>query len=290
MNLEDWLDTWFALYVVPAQLAPSTVAMYRRSVNAVPSWLSRQALETLSPVEVQRWLVTVARNTPRAAQLDRTMITRAIKVARKSGLCSCVLDEDTLPRIKHTTATAAILTPEEARRYLAATQQVPGYPLLLLMLVCGLRRGEALGLRWTDIDAQGVLHVQRQRQRVNHAYTARKLKSAASNRALQLPPGVLEILHTQPRSLSWVCDTTPEHLNRDHHAALRLAQITTPVTLHGLRHTMATLAALDGTSMKLLQAALGHSTYTLTADLYAAHTQATTSSAPALVWQGLAVV
>lgn len=139
-------------------------------------------------MEVQRWLVTVARSTPRAAQLDRITITRAIKVARKSGLCSCLLDEDTLPHVQHNARKAEVLTREEAHAYLIAAQGVKCYPLLMLLLVCGLRRSEALGLKWSDLSEDGVLTILRQRMRVNHRYTAAPLKTAQSNRQLLLPP------------------------------------------------------------------------------------------------------
>ena len=82
--------------------------------------------------------------------------------------------------------------------------------------------------------------------------------------------------------------TTPELMRKDHLFAIRSAHLP-PVTIHGLRHTMATLSAGAGCPMKLLQSALGHSTYQLTADLYAAHLLPP-SAAPGLVWQGLAVI
>lgn len=290
MNTAEWLETWFNLYVVPSKLAPSTVAMYRRSINAVPLWLGNTPLEQLSPVEVQRWLVTVAKATPRAAQLDRITITRAIKVARKSGLCSCLLDEDTLPKVAHAPKKALVFTREEAHAYLKAIKHTRSYPLLLLCLVCGLRRGEALGLRWTDIDqSTGTISISRQRQRINRQYQTRPLKSKSAHRVLVLPPDVLRIIQQQPRTVSgWILDATPEQLRNDHLAAIKAMHLP-PVTIHGLRHTMATVATAAGIPMKLLQTSMGHSTYKLTADLYANH-PFPPSTTPTLVWQGLAVI
>lgn len=288
MNNADWLETWYTLYVESAAIAPSTKAQYRRSINAVPPWLANMPLADLTPVEVQRWLVSVQRKTPRAAQLDRLMMCRALKVARKSGLCSCLLDEDTLPRVAHTPKQAATLTRAEAHAYLDAIKNVRCYPLLLLMLVCGLRRGEALGLQWSDIDKQGVLTISRQRMRVNQHYTAAPLKTQQSHRAMQLPPDLVQIIRAQRHSLTrWILDVTPEKLRADHQQALAAADITAHITLHGLRHTMAMLATEAGTPIKLLQATLGHSTIKLTADLYTNHPFPPTNAA-SLVWKGLA--
>lgn len=290
MNTTEWLETWYELYVSPTKLAPSTQAMYRRSINAVPQWLGAIPLEMLTPVDVQRWLVTVAKATPRAAQLDRVMIMRAIKVAHKSGLCSCLLDEDTLPHVTHTAKQAITLTAEQAHAYLTGIKDKRCYVLLLLCLVCGLRRGEALGLRWQDVDtANGCITINRQRQRINGKYHSRPLKSRSAHRVLALPPEVMRIIQQQPRTVSgWIIDATPEQLRNDHLAAIRALHLP-PVTIHGLRHTMAMLAIGAGAQLKLLQVAMGHATIKLTADLYTNHSFPPIST-PSLVWQGLAVV
>lgn len=145
------------------------------------------------------------------------------------------------------------------------------------MATCGLRRGEALGLQWSDIDANsGLLHVRRQRLRIDGSYLARPLKSAASLRDLPLPAPVLSELaafHSAQgvRALGgWIVDLSPEGLARAHAAALTAAGLP-HVTLHGLRHSMATVAVDAGCPVRVLQSILGHSRYTLTADLYAAH-------------------
>lgn len=290
MNTAEWLETWYELYVSPTKLAPSTQAMYRRSINAVPQWLGAIPLEMLTPVDVQRWLVTVAKATPRAAQLDRVMIMRAIKVAHKSGLCSCLLDEDTLPHVQHSAKQAITLTAEQAHAYLTGIKDKRCYVLLLLCLVCGLRRGEALGLRWQDVDtANGCITINRQRQRINGKYQSRPLKSRSAHRVLALPPEVMRIIQQQPRTVSgWILDATPEQLRNDHLAAIKAMHLP-PVTIHGLRHTMAMLAIGAGAQLKLLQVAMGHATIKLTADLYTNHSFPPIST-PSLVWQGLAVV
>lgn len=290
MRLSQWLETWFSLYVLPAKLAPSTVAMYRRAINAVPKWLGEMELAQVTALELQRWLVQVARQTPRAAQLDRVMLSRSLHVAGKLGLCSMVIDQDTLPKPQHVPAKALVFTQAEARRYVEAVAIRPSYVLLLLCLVCGLRRGEALGLRWSDIDVEAsTITITHQRQRVGGSYQLRPLKSTAAHRSLLLPPELMRLLQAQPRTMTgYLVDTTPELMRKDHLFAIRSAHLP-PVTIHGLRHTMATLSAGAGCPMKLLQSALGHSTYQLTADLYAAHLLPP-SAAPGLVWQGLAVI
>ena len=212
------------------------------------------------------------------------MLVRALRCASKAGLApSLILDQDTLPKPAHAPKEAPVLALDEVRRYLVEAKTSTCYPLLCFCL-CGLRRGEALGVRWEDVSQDGILSIRRQRQRIGGHYVSRPLKTGHSQRQLQLPEQVLEALATWPRSITgWIVDATPEKLQREHKAVLCRAMLP-PVTLHGLRHTFATQAAAEGATMKLLQVAMGHAQMSLTADLYADHLSPL-SSLPAQVWQ-----
>ena len=286
MTTGEWLEKWYVVYVEDSDLAPSTQAMYRRSINALPEWLLSIPLEQITAMEVYRHVKTRAKVQPRAAQLDKVTLSRALKLAAKLGLRDALcIDRDTCPTPKHTARSVVVLSRDEARRYIDAATASPCAPLLLLCL-CGLRRGEALGVRWCDIDLNtGVLHVRGQRQRSAGAYVWRKLKTAKSERMFALPSQLLQIIRTYPRKLRspYLCDVVPERLRSEHQRAIAAAGLP-PVTLHGLRHTMATLAASQ-VPMKELQIAMGHSSYKLTADLYADHLSPL-SDVQTVVWSG----
>ena len=284
MDLGTWLDTWLSLYIMGGTLAPSTKAMYRRAVQAVPPDLRGVPMASLSALDLLPWLLKVAKRHPRAAQLDRVMLSKALKTAGKLGLCRpCLIDPDTCPVTPHATAKAAVLTAEEVGRYLAAAQSSPAFPLLALCL-CGLRRGEALGIRRQDVDLDArTVAVVGQRIRIDGQYLYTKPKSRTSVRVLRIPPWLVEaIAGTPPTLAGWLVDTTPERLTSEHKHALARAQIHTGVTLHGLRHTFATLAAQGGVPMKQLQQAMGHAKFQLTADTYADHLPTVSETADSL--------
>lgn len=270
MTLGVWLEKWMYLYIDPSGLAPSTKACYRRAVDAVPAELSALELNTLTALDLMPWIIGVAQKTPRAAQLDRVMLSKALKLACKLGLApDCIIDQETLPKPQHRAKKAAVLHYEECLDYLRAAKDSDHYPLLALCL-CGLRRGEALGLRWEDIQ-DDRLTIARQRMRVDGQYLTKDLKSDHSKRQLVLPGWLLDGLARWPRALSgWICDTTPERLHRAHKRVLACAGLP-DVTIHGLRHSFATAAAERGETMKYLQVALGHAKMELTSDLYADH-------------------
>jgi len=209
---------------------------------------------------------------PRAAQLTFATLHVALAKAVKLRMLP-YSPMDGCDKPVHAPERTDILTRQQLHAYHVEARKSDCWPLLLLLLTLGLRRGEALGVCWTDING-GVLRVQHQRLRDNKQYKLCPLKSRASNRALQLPaPVQLELYDWPVRGLQgYVVDTTPEHLTAEHNAAIARAGLPR-VTLHGLRHSMATALAATGTPIKVLQAILGHSTYKLTADLYADHLQ-----------------
>lgn len=282
MQLGEWLEMWYNLYVTESDLAPSTKAMYRRAIKAVPSTLALIDLTNLTGLQVHTWLVKVHKRTPRAAQLDRVMLHRALKVAAKNKLCaSDIIDPDTVPKPRHSPSEAVVLSYEQLMVYLREAAKTDVAPLLMLG-ACGLRRGEMLSARWEDIDLQaGTIHVHRQRMRIEGKYTLRPLKSRTSERTLYLPDMLATLLSTWPRNYrGWIVDTTPEHLHRVHNRII--SQLSLPrCTLHGLRHTFATLAA-DRAPITQIQHALGHSKIDLTASLYCAHILTPIDTAKAL--------
>lgn len=268
----SWLAEWMELYVWPSDLAKSSKMCYNRAVKAVPQGLSQIPLQELSPLDVRRWLLSVAAETPRAAQLDRQMMRRALTVASKCGLCAPgIVDVDVCPQIRHKAAKAAILTQEQLLQYFHAAAHTDVAPALMLMC-CGLRRGEAMGVRWCNIDLQaGTLLIDGQRSRCHQA-APDSLKSEASRRMIELPAAVLAVLRRWPRGASaWVCGCSSHVLYQRHLQLLEDLRLPSDVTLHGLRHSFATAAAAQGVPLKVLQRSLGHAKFQLTADLYADH-------------------
>ena len=93
-TLGEWLETWLEYYVEPSALASSTKACYNRAVRAVPASLGSIWVIDIAPLDCLCWIQSVARTHPRAAQLDRVMLSRALLVARKLHLTDCVCSAD----------------------------------------------------------------------------------------------------------------------------------------------------------------------------------------------------
>jgi integrase len=78
---------------------------------------------------------------------------------------------------------------DEALAFLRAAKTDPFYPAFVFLLACGMRRGEVLGLSWTDIDlGSGLIRVRQQLQRVNRSLQLGPVKARAGNRDLPIVP------------------------------------------------------------------------------------------------------
>lgn len=269
MKLGEWIEKWLVLYVDNTGLAPNTKACYHRAAAAMPPTLLAVDMANLSALDVLPWIQLVAATHPRAAQLDRIMLSKALRIASKLGLCRPgIMDPELVPKPVYEPPEALILNLDQLRAYMAKAASTEIAPVLLLCC-CGLRRGESLGARWDDFDPfEGILTIRGQRR----GDLVVPLKSRHSLRKLRLPLQVVDVLRRWPRSLSgWICDTTQQRMYIVHNRLLRDLELP-HVTLHGLRHSFATAAVCDrSVPVKLLQGALGHGHYALTADLYADH-------------------
>ena len=274
MTLSDYLQDWLDTYVVPFR-RPNTIACYRRCMESLPSALAALELDQLDGLRLQRTINTQATQHERTAQLTYAVLHAALaRAVRLRLLTYSPMDACDKPR--HTPRQASILDATQIAAYLMAARHSDVWPLLLLITTLGLRRGEALGLQWADINGD-VLHVQHQRIGGELA----PLKTAASNRRMTLPGALQVELMMWPHGGAYLVDTWPKHLYAEHYRALQVASLP-HVTLHGLRHSYATASVAAGTPIKVLQAILGHSTYKLTADLYADHVADAAYTAPSI--------
>src|SRR5207244_971338 len=142
--------------------------------------------------------------------------------------------------------------------------------LFAFLPYCGLRIGEALGLRWRDLNLDaGLLHV---RQQLSRRRVPKQLKTPAAQREVVLAPALVTLLrerwlaapHKAPGALVF-CNALGRGLDyRDvgegFRAAVKAAGLTGPgrLSLHSLRHTFASLLIAKGLDVVFVSRQLGH--------------------------------
>jgi integrase len=184
LTLAAFLDGWLA-DVVRLSVRPKTYVSYRSIVRLhLAPGLGEIPLTELRPGEVQAYLNAKAASglAPRTVAYHRNVLRQALGHAERTELVGRNVARLALPpRIPRREIRP--LSPEEARTFLAAIRGDRFEALYLLALGCGLRQGEILGLRWSDVDLdEGTIRVHQALQRVEGVFTFVEPKSATSRR------------------------------------------------------------------------------------------------------------
>ena len=175
---------------------------------------------------------------------------------------------------KPTKVNANVLTPLEMEDYLDAAEQLGYLPMFMLALTTGIRQGELIALKWSDLDIESrTLTVAE-----NRAVERRELvEYGRQTRSIRLTPEVVDLLireHSKHPSSPLVFmhpatlkPYSPQMVRRMHNEIIKKAGIE-HIRYVDLRHTCAILALKNGTDAKELAQMLGHYRPTITRQNY----------------------
>lgn len=179
-------------------------------------------------------------------------------------------------------------TRAEAMRFIRTAEATRLYALWAVALSMGLRRGEALGLQWSDVDFEAErITIRRALHRVDGQLKLENVKTEGSVAVLPVPQTLLPILTNHRRrqleerlaaGSAWrdsglVFTTTqggalePRNVNRMFHGLCEKADVP-QLRVHDLRHSCATLLFTMGVQPATVQKILRHSSITVTTGTY----------------------
>jgi integrase len=287
-------DEW--LPAVRGSLRPSTMRLYRTLAEAyILPKIGAVPLRKLGPAQLNRLYAELlesgksdgsplgAETTRKVHRLLHRVLKDAVKWNRVARNVAAVADPPRAQRPRMEAWTA-----EQLGVFLDHVSEDRLYALWFLFATSGLRRAEALGLRWSDVDLDaGRASIRQTLAYVGTKATFSEPKTDSSRRLIELAPPTIDALrahrsrqaeerlaigpgystlgllftHVDGRPLS------PSTVSRTFDRLVKGAGVP-KITLHGLRHTFATLALLDGIPAKVVAEVLGHSSTRVTEDLY----------------------
>jgi integrase len=300
-----FIDRWLAYLEARGGLEKKTVAEYGKHLHRVVKIVGHMRLDKLSALDLDSAYTHLLAHggakggplSPRTVHHVHRILHTALKRAVRWRLIgSNVAAEAEPPSPGRSPARAP--SGDELRRYLEAASATPWWCLILLAISTGLRRGELAALRWADLDLEAAtLTVSQTAWEVPGAYGIKlRAKSDTSLRTISIAAPVVEELRRHRAKQAELrlahgryyrsdLDLVfarpggemrpPSELTRQVSAIARGSGLPRDVSpLHGLRHGHASAMLAEGVALKVTSARLGHSTMTITADLYQHTTQA----------------
>src|SRR5665811_18094 len=305
---KEWLPA------VKATIRPSTYNSYVQHVDChIVPHIGTVKLQKLSGSQVNALYAKLAESgrkdgksglSPMTIHHVHACLHKACKDAVRWGHISRnPLDAADPPRNKGDgTKEMRTWTKEQVKAFLEAMKDERLSPLWHTIALTGMRRGEAIGLKWSDVDLENArLSVRRALIPTSREVVVSEPKTAKGRRVIALDAGTVEVLKAQAaRQLEEETDCAdwsdsglvftaenggaldPESVSRYFRQAVKLSLLP-QIRLHDLRHTHATLALQAGIHPKVVSERLGHATISITLDTYSHAIPAMQEEAAALI-------
>ncbi|WP_174186421.1 tyrosine-type recombinase/integrase [Nocardia barduliensis] len=193
-KIGDYLDYWMG---TTTKLRPSTRELYETAIRLhLKPMAGSYSLEGLTVPMLQQLLnqELASGKSVRTVRLIRTILSAALTRAMREELVTRNVAR--LVELEQSHRKEIILwTVEEGSRFLKHAQSHPLFAAFLMLGLYGMRRGEVLGLRWTDIDwDRGVIRIRQQLQQIGNHLEVGPVKTNAGQRDLPLLAVVREAL------------------------------------------------------------------------------------------------
>ena len=288
----SWLEVWMENYA-KVKLRPSTFKTSQGFLkNHIKPQIGSIPLADLTSLDLQRFYKHLLDGgrvdrieakkkpkglAPKTVRNIHQMIGSAYNLAIEQKLVGRNPTQGcALPKVEH--KEMKTLTADQLSAFFQEAKDSGVYELYYLDLATGLRRGELLGLKWTDVDLdRGVLKIQRAISRQNGKVVEAPLKTKNAYRTLPLSVDAIDVLKMQKCKVGnseWVFPSpsggpmSPDSVLHMLQRVLKRAGLPR-IRFHDLRHTFATMALQNGVDVKTVSSMLGHYSAGFTLDTYA---------------------
>ncbi len=306
LTVADHMNEWLG----SLRLSPSTAASYRKNVRLhVLPYVGGTRLDQLTGTRLTalyRTLETSGRSdatgglAARTVRYVHTIIHSALKAAVRDGILAVNPADKAVPPTARESVSPEMRTwtGEELRRFLDWSEERDDdlYTAWLVLAMTGMRRGEALALRWGDVDfTAGTLSVRRSAGRIVTKGAGEEIvvgpPKSGRSRVIDLDERTLSTLRSYRAQMGSVALSLaradsyilgdldgnvrhPERFRRTFLTRIRGARRAlgedklSEIRMHDLRHTHATLLLQAGIHPKIVSERLGHAKVSITMDVY----------------------
>jgi len=290
MTVGRWLNYWMDNAIRPYRAATTCYGYENMIRNHLAPALGDIRLQELTPIHLQEYMTDKLAGglSPNTVRKHLTLMGSALQLAVRQGAVEKNAAEAVVPP-KTVPPHHDFYSPEQIQALFRAVEGHPLEPAVKLAGYLGLRRSEICGLKWENVDLErGVLYICEARTAVGGHAVDKGPKSSSSRRRMAIGDigdlgALLQRLHRQHLRdrLSYGPDYNPQGFVLSHRgqpyapdyisgrfSAFIRAQGLPPLTLHGLRHSFASIANSQRVPLYSICKALGHSSTTVTSQIY----------------------
>lgn len=299
MTVGEYMEHWLNVDI-DRRVAAKTAARHRSIArHQIIPRLGRLPVRKLTPVQIEAFEAQLQREgyvkgrkcgqglTAQTVLHVHRTLSQALAHAVNTGVLFKNPAEQVRPP-RPPSREIVILTKPDVATLLRAAEQTWLYLPVLIAVTTGMRRGELLGLRWSDIDLKVArLTVNQSMERVRGQAVFKSPKTAKSRRTITLPALTVEAL-TRHRSAQAEerlrlglgkaelvftrADGAPMDADGLTKAFAKLVKASgiRAITFHGLRHTHISHQLMDGVHVKVVSERAGHASVGITLGVYAA--------------------
>ncbi len=289
-TLEAFLNHWVENVYKPS-VRPATYVQFRYVINKhlIPAF-GRIILRKLTPEQIEKFYAKklVEGLAPRTINIIHSALRKSLDHAVIRNLVSRnVAKLVTPPRVvRHEIQP---LTEEQARHLIEVARGHRLEAMIMVAVVTGMRRGELMALRWSDVDlTRGFIQVKRSVGRLGgYGHVENEPKTKSSRRSIMLPDVIVNVLREHKVKQNEIRVVAGD---KWHEQGLVFPNILggflegsnifvwlralakdadlPPMRFHDLRHSAATILLVKGVHPKVVQELLGHSKIATTMDVY----------------------
>lgn len=294
MTISEWAESWLEIYKKPNVSTNSFEYTYANAVrNHIIPYFKNSRLIDIKPLDIQRFY------SKKSTVLSESMMHKIDLCI--NGIFETAIDNDLIVKnpakhIKYTSSVPPIKKQVYSEEQLTAAKNYlknDDFPAAYVILESGLRKGEFLGLMWSDFDYQNkTLSVNRSIARSKTNGVEIRPPKWGSYRTIPISTELADFIESQPRKGLYIfgdngsirtVDSFNKRFSTSMTHLINAVEDMPKLTAHELRHTYGTHLRRIGVDIYTIQKIMGHKDINITANTYVHEETETTRKAAKIV-------